>query len=357
MNSKVIVFHPLIAPYRLDLFNDMATQWNASIYLVFRKYWRFKNYDRDIRSKFKFTPHYIYTEKKEKRTEYSPLPYWKILHREKPNYVFVSEFGPSTIFITFCDDSQDMIVHTTYKHKIARRVLSIFMDNIILSSPIVANWFKENFKKGVFFPIIRDDEIARANLYKSHINEYSKSLANQISANGKNIFLFVGRLAPEKNIKTLINAFQKTAEKEDLLLIVGNGSLEKEFRKYILSENIKNILLLGRREGNELAAIYNIADIFILPSLHECFGAVTNEALIYGCFSIISNKAGSSCLIKEGENGFTFTPESEEELCEAIIKSKHKIKHTNNYQPKPILMKASYKELFNNLTQKIFNEK
>ena len=370
--KKLIIFHPLIAPYRLDLFNDMATKWNASIYLVYRRYWRFKNYDRDIRSKFKFTPQYIYPEGKEKGAGHFSFRYWKIIHKENPDYILVWEFGTMTLLailykylfankikiITFCDDSPAMLSLCTFKHKIARNILSKFVDNIILASPITVEWFNKKFNKGIYFPIIRNDEIARKYLYDEKINEYSSILANELSLKQKNIFLFVGRLDPEKNVTTLLHAFFKISNSEkDILLIVGNGSKEEEYKNFIKYNNIKNILLLGRKEGKELIAIYNLADIFILPSFYDPFGAVTNEALLYGCFSIISNKAGSSCLIENDQNGFLFSPNAEDELCKLLINSKNKIKRTQNYLPKPNLMLDSYKNLFNKLTIKLFNEK
>lgn len=372
IQKKLLIFHPLIAPYRLDLFNDMALKWNASIYLIYRKYWRFKNYDEDIRSKFKFTPQYIYPDGKEKGAGHFSFRYWKIIHKEDPDCILVWEFGTMTLLtilykylfakkfqiITFCDDSPAMLSQCTFKHKIARNILSKFIDNIILASPVTLEWFNKEFNKGVYFPIIRDDKIARKELDEEKINEYSTFLANKLSLKQKNIFLFVGRLDPEKNVATLLNAFSKISNSEkDALLIVGNGSKEQEYKNFIQHNNIKNILLLGRKEGKELIAIYNLADIFILPSFYEPFGAVTNEALLYGCFTIVSNKAGSSCLIKNNQNGFIFSPYSEDELCKLLINSKNKIKHTQNYQPKPNLMLDSYKNLFNKLTISLFYEK
>lgn len=371
-HKKLLVFHPLIAPYRLDLFNDIATRWNASIYLVYRRYWRFKNYDKDVRSKFKFEPRYIYPEGKEKSSGHFSLRYWKIIRKENPDYVFVWEFGTITLLtilykyffvknfkiITFCDDSPAMLSQCTFKHRIARNFLSKFVDNAILASSLTVKWFNEKFNKGVYFPIIKDDGIARKYLYDENINEDSSLLAEKLSIRQKNIFLFVGRLDAEKNVMTLIRAFSRMYNKEeDVLLIVGTGSKEQEYKSFVQQNNIKNILLLGRKEGRELISIYNLADIFILPSSYEPFGAVTNEALVYGCFTIVSNKAGSNCLIENGKNGFVFSPNSEDELCWLLIQAKDKIRHTQNYLPKPNLMLETYKDLFNKLTITLFNEK
>ena len=74
----------------------------------------------------------------------------------------------------------------------------------------------------------------------------------------------------------------------------------------------------GRLEGDALNAWYNVADVFILPSYLEAFGAVTNEALLAGCYVLVSQKAGSSCLVVEGENGYTFQPYNVDELVQKM---------------------------------------
>lgn len=74
-------------------------------------------------------------------------------------------------------------------------------------------------------------------------------------------------------------------------------------------------------EGEELFAWYDVADVHILASCQEAFGAVTNEALIAGCFSVVSKKAGSQCLIKDGVNGFNVDPDSIEDISNGIVKA------------------------------------
>lgn len=369
MKNKIVVFHPLIAPYRLDLFNDIATKWGASIYLVYRKYWRFQNYDKEVSSRFKFVPNYIYRETNENKGAGGiSLQYWRILHKENPDYVFVWEFGTITILtilykliffrkykiITFCDDSGDMLQNARFRHKVARTIIANFLNNVVVSSPEVQSWFRRRYNLGIFFPIIRDDKIARSRLESDVVLRYSEKVSRDLSIVNKNIFLFVGRLDPEKNVGELIKVFQDVSEENDLLLIVGSGTKESEYAQYVKRNNITNIFFLGRKEGDELIAIYNLADVFILPSLYEPFGAVTNEALIFGCFSIISDKAGSRCLIENGVNGFIFSPNSKTELGQAIIMSRNKIKDKVKQFPKPNLMKVTYREFFNKLTKEVF---
>lgn len=55
--------------------------------------------------------------------------------------------------------------------------------------------------------------------------------------------------------------------------------------------------------------MYNIGDILILPSYHEPWGLVVNEAMAAGLPVIVSNECGSSLdLVRDGENGYVLSP-------------------------------------------------
>ena len=69
----------------------------------------------------------------------------------------------------------------------------------------------------------------------------------------------------------------------------------------------------GKKTGLELLAWYLLADVFVLPSLQEAFGAVVNEALMAGCPAVVSSAAGASSLINE-RNGAVFASDSRDDL-------------------------------------------
>lgn len=98
-----------------------------------------------------------------------------------------------------------------------------------------------------------------------------------------------------------------------------------ELKNFLCNISNHNIIFTGRLEGDYLYAWYNIAEIFILPSIKEPFGAVTNEALLGGCFSLISDKAGSNCLIKKGINGYVFNHSDYIEFINILKKSTSEI--------------------------------
>ncbi len=108
----------------------------------------------------------------------------------------------------------------------------------------------------------------------------------------KKILMYVGNLKPHKNLETLLEAFSKIEDKEKCcLLLVG-----KAFEKYnILEEketklNIKeNVIHTGIVSQEELVDLYNLADLFVFPSLYEGFGIPILEALACGTPVICSN--------------------------------------------------------------------
>jgi alpha-1,6-mannosyltransferase len=98
------------------------------------------------------------------------------------------------------------------------------------------------------------------------------------------LLLYVGRLAHEKNVKTLFDAFEvlnSTNGGRFHLLVVGDGPLRDQLRE--LSRGTKAVSWLRYISAqNELAAVYRAADLFVHPSVQETFGLVALEAQASG---------------------------------------------------------------------------
>jgi glycosyltransferase involved in cell wall biosynthesis len=94
---------------------------------------------------------------------------------------------------------------------------------------------------------------------------------------------------------------------ESVIVFVGDGEQKKFIENFVVENHLENkILLPGRFEGPELYAWYLSASGFVLPSIYEPYGAVVNEALIFGLKVLCSKFAGSFNLV--GENGMIFNP-------------------------------------------------
>ncbi|MBR2301561.1 MAG: glycosyltransferase family 4 protein, partial [Bacteroidaceae bacterium] len=176
----------------------------------------------------------------------------------------------------------------------------------------------------------------------------SRNIAIEKGLTDKRVFLFVGRLVALKNIETIIRAFARLNQKENVFVIVGDGPERNNLEKAAHDLNA-NVLFTGRLEGDTLNIWYNIADIFILASYQEAFGAVTNEALLGGCYALVSNKAGSSCLIEEGINGYTFSPMNIDELANRMVDACMFTAEYNTNGLKKNQMRISYSAYIENL--------
>ncbi len=110
----------------------------------------------------------------------------------------------------------------------------------------------------------------------------------------------VGRLAPEKNLKTLVTAFEAIRQQQPRarLVLVGDGPMRKE-----LQLRCPDAVFAGQRSGADLAAHYASADLFLFPSVTETFGNVTTEAMASGLAVVAFDYAAAGRLIRHGENG------------------------------------------------------
>lgn len=135
--------------------------------------------------------------------------------------------------------------------------------------------------------------------------------------NAKLKILYVGRLSPEKNVGMLIKAVRELRMANIELRIVGLGV--EEARLKALAAGDERVQFLGGKSTEELPAIYQSADIFVLPSNTESFGKVLIEAAASGCALIATATAGAKMILGESENGVVIPANSREHLTEALL--------------------------------------
>lgn len=361
--QKLLVFHPVIAPYRIDFFNKLNESFDAQICLFMRQMVSQKfNYQLTIESRFKFSPCYL-----EKTLLGLRRGVFSSIRKFKPDIVLVSECGIASLLVvlykillrkhfrivSIIDDSYHMIIdgnHFSKRHAIAEKILIPLFDNIITVEPRVCEYFQGRYGKGIFFPIISDPNLSR-NRYEAAL-PCSERYIEKYELLGKKVLLFVGRLAELKNLQFVIPVFKSIINEDYRFIIVGSGKCENELKS--LAEGDSRVVFIGRQEGEALYAWYNVACCFILPSYKEPFGAVTNEALLAGSWSIVSEYAGSQCLIVDGVNGFVINPYETESVRDKIILSMEKTSAINlPLSMKPDLMTYDFEKMMDNLISQI----
>ena len=370
MKKRLLIFHPTIAPYRVDFFNDLYRAFDTRVCL---QYWNLRDQTFDyekIYAQFAFEPHYL---KEVMKLGARSLwgGFWKHLDEFNPDIVLVGEFNMTALMVlahrflkrkkyrvvSICDDSYNMVAENndfSRLHRLARRLVAPRLDDLVLVEPKVTQWYQEHYGKGICFPIIKPEEKARE-VY-ARVLPMSREMMEQYALDGKKVFLFVGRLVALKNVETAIRAFARLNQEENVFVVVGEGP-ERDNLEAIARDLQANVLFTGRLEGDALNVWYNIATCFVLASYQEAFGAVTNEALLAGCYALISNKAGSSSLVEEGVNGYTFSPMDVDELAKrmtdvALFTIEYDASGLKNNQ-----MKVTYASFMENLVERLtFND-
>ena len=133
--------------------------------------------------------------------------------------------------------------------------------------------------------------------------------------NHNNYFLYFGRIAPEKGIRILINAYEKIQNKKYKLLIAGDGPLLRREMEYVNGRRFNDIKFLGHISGKVLEDIIRNAICTVLPSdWYENCPMTILEAFAYGKPVIGARIGGISELIRENEDGYLFEPKNVDDL-------------------------------------------
>lgn len=146
--------------------------------------------------------------------------------------------------------------------------------------------------------------------------------------------LYVGSLSPRKNVQCLLSAIQLMSEQNQSNLeigIVGDGELRNDLSNIANHITATSIIFYGKREMSAIPSIMEQYDVLVLPSRHDGWGAVVNEALTLGLYTICSDHCGAKYLLKEQSIGLVFQSDNSEDLMQKIcqcVNHKEEIRQT-----------------------------
>ena len=133
----------------------------------------------------------------------------------------------------------------------------------------------------------------------------------KIKENKKNFkyLLYIGKIEERRNILFLLRLIKEinNDNSQFKLILVGKGSKDymDKCKNFINENNIKNNVIYIESLKQEVEQqLYNISDMFLLPTQHEIFGMVILESMYFGLPVITTYNGGSSVLINNNKNGF-----------------------------------------------------
>lgn len=130
------------------------------------------------------------------------------------------------------------------------------------------------------------------------------------------VALYVGRLAAEKNLDTVMASFEALRDLHGWarLVLVGDGPQRAE-----LERRAPFAIFAGHRSGEDLAAHYASSDLFLFPSLTETYGNVTTEAMASGLPVVAFDHAAAGQWIDDGFNGMLAADNRRESFVDAAL--------------------------------------
>jgi len=131
------------------------------------------------------------------------------------------------------------------------------------------------------------------------------------------VLTFVGRLAPPKDLLTLLEAVKKLPE--SVLLVIGDGELRPQVERSIRELGlVDRVRLLGQR--SDIPQILAASDIFVLSSRWEGLPYTIIEAMMAGLPVVATRVGGVPELVEDGVTGFLVPPRDPDALAEALQK-------------------------------------
>jgi glycosyltransferase involved in cell wall biosynthesis len=135
------------------------------------------------------------------------------------------------------------------------------------------------------------------------------------------VVIFVGRLAPEKELASLIGAFAAVAERRPpaTLILVGDGPSRADLEARALRLGLADrVRFTGRQPAGKVREWLQASDLFVLVSSNEGFPCALAEAMSSGLASVVSDIPGNTQLIDAGVHGLRVPVGGEGRIGEAI---------------------------------------
>ncbi|GAB3256990.1 hypothetical protein GCM10027347_19160 [Larkinella harenae] len=217
-------------------------------------------------------------------------------------------------------------VRTSYKEWVKKRILAMADGFFCFGTP-QANYLKQLGVRPERILVQNNAVVDNQKLRQTYDQARPDHSARQQALGLKPInFIYVGRLAAEKNLKVLLDAFhqallQPRSSADWGLLLLGDGpqkaALQAQIERLGLQDSIK---ILPNQPWYRVPETLALADVLVLPSLSEPWGLVVNEAMACGMPVVVSSRCGCAMdLVQPGQNGYTFDPLRQDELTHCLL--------------------------------------
>lgn len=333
---RVAVYHNVVAPYRIPLFEELSKKVDLTVYFGKSKFeirrWDVKH-DRTFGYEILRDIGEFYL-----LSTINPTLPWRLLRNRFDVYVGADAtlFGTQVAFLVSKFLRRPFILWTeerdysreerlTFSKMLIYKAVKTLSILVTLHSDACVALGKEASKRLSRLGVPRERIFVGPNavpfmpLREDFESADGDEARRKIGIPGNNrIILSLSYLRKIKGIQHLILAFKRLrGEREDVILvIVGTGPYEKELKALQEEHNIPGILFMGYLPEEMKPAYFKMADIFVLPSLRDPWGLTINEAMICEKPIITTWDVGAKELVRD--NGIVVPSGDEKRLHEAM---------------------------------------
>jgi glycosyltransferase involved in cell wall biosynthesis len=328
--KKIFFNQNIVSPYRLPLFQDLDEEYDVTVW--------FHREDREKREWQPDLEDYSFDHRVLKGKKLGPLVlnpgfFLKLLRKNFDVY-FINE-NPETFIQSFA------ILLTA---KLKRKPVIVWSEAIdteksrelpdpLLKKLLVKTWrgFKEAYRRVLYsysdrfvaFSEMAKDFLEERGVSEERIDTQVQVMPEELlpepedhgldeKYSGKKMILSLGYLEERKGVQDLIKAFKQVEDNDYRLVIAGKGPYKQELEQK--AEGDDRIEFVGYLSEQEKANYFDAADLFVLPTHHDPWGLVVNEALHYGTPVVTTEAAGAKDIVP-GKEVFS----SEKDLSSLLV--------------------------------------
>lgn len=310
---KVLFLSNIPSPYRIDFFNELGKHLNLTVVFEAKSAKGINfNWNIDEIKNFKAVFLDEYNPINEKKINFSIVKYIK---RNQYDYIFVTNYAYFTelfalLFLKMkkipyiMEIDGGILQKESFLKKILKKILIRGAE--LYLSPSVET---DNFLK---YYGVNSEKINRyhfSSLYEREIldgiltSEKKDLIRKKNNIKGRKVILGVGQFIPRKGFEDLIN-ISKRFNKEVSIYLIG-GKPPKEYSSLIENLNSRNVFFENFKSKSKLNEYYQSADVFVLPTRHDVWGLVINEAMSQGLPIVTTNNCGAGLeLVVDKHNGY-----------------------------------------------------
>ena len=364
MSRKTVILTEIIAPYRIPVFNALARREGIDLHVIFLaetyqalRQWRV--YTDEIRFSYQVLPSWRWSAGKHSVLLNRGL--WPALNQARPQVMICGGYSYPACWEALLWARRHRVEFVLWSESNAYdarggRVWVEFLKTYFLRRCdrfVVPGRDSFEYLRSFGLPearILTAPNAVDNKLFATRAEE-TRAQATAIREKLKlpsRFILFVGRLVPEKGVFDLLEAYAKLESglrSEVGLVFAGDGVAREQLAQDAQRISPGAICFPGFAHREELAGLYGLAEVLVLPTHSDPWGLVVNEAMACGLPIIVSRVAGCAAdLVEDGWNGYVVPPRDSEKLSVAIDRvvrqpelrrqmSAHSFERIQNFSP------------------------